>query len=65
MEDFWSRQANAQTESFEFAPFGISARITANQPEVLAAASLSAGRFSQATESNGQAMRIQLVVRKR
>ncbi len=45
-EDFWSRQANAQTASFEFAPFGIPATITANQPELLAAVKLSAGRFS-------------------
>ncbi|MBI1877611.1 MAG: hypothetical protein HYR94_05165 [Chloroflexi bacterium] len=46
IEDFWSRQANTQTTSFEFAPFGVPARITSNQPEVLAAARLSAGRFS-------------------
>jgi hypothetical protein len=63
MEDFWSRQANAQTVSFEFAPLGMPAKISANQPEVLAAARLSAGRFSQAAESNGQTMRIQIVVR--
>jgi hypothetical protein len=63
MEDFWSRQANSQTESFEFAPLGMPAKISANQPEVLAAARLSAGRFSRATESNGQAMRIRIVVR--
>lgn len=46
LPDFWSRQANTQTESFEFTPFGIPARITANRPEVLSAAHLSAGRFS-------------------
>jgi hypothetical protein len=63
MEDFWSRQTNAQTESFEFAPLGMPAKISANQPEVLATARLSAGRFSQAAESNGQAMRLQIVVR--
>jgi hypothetical protein len=48
-EDFWSRQTNAQTELFEFAPFDIPATITANRPEVLAAAQLSAGRFSRAS----------------
>lgn len=46
LPDFWSRQTNAQTEAFEFSPFGIPARITANQAEVLEAALLSAGRFS-------------------
>jgi len=49
-EDFWSRQTNAQTEVFEFSPFGIPTAITTNQPEVLAAARLSAGRFSRASE---------------
>ncbi|MBE7553502.1 MAG: hypothetical protein HS126_20720 [Anaerolineales bacterium] len=44
--DFWSRQANTQTESFEFTPFGIPARITANRSGVLSAAHLSARRFS-------------------
>ncbi len=72
--DFWSRQANAQSASFEFAPFGISARITANQPEVLSAARLSAGRFSLLEDSrlrpgllstealDSQPIHIQLVV---
>jgi len=62
-EDFWSRQANAQVYSFDCAPFGIPTRITANQAEVLAAARLSAGRYSQATESGGQPIQIQIVVR--
>jgi hypothetical protein len=63
MEDFWSRQSNTQTESFEFEPFGHPAIITANRPEVLAAAHLSAGRFSRAVKSSGgQSMRIQLAV---
>ncbi len=53
-EDFWSRQSNAQTASFEFAPLSIPAQITANQPEVLAAARLSAGRFSLLEESKLQ-----------
>lgn len=61
-EDFWSRQANAQTVSFDFAPFGIPAKITANRPEILAAAHLSAGRFSQATLSNSWPIQIQMVV---
>ena len=63
LPDFWSRQRNAQTELFEFEPLGIPATITANRPEVLVAARLSAGRFSQAATSNGQPIRIQLVVR--
>ncbi|MGH2593742.1 MAG: hypothetical protein ACRDGG_09540 [Anaerolineae bacterium] len=61
-EDFWSRQANAQAYSFDCAPFGIPARITANQAEVLAAARLSAGRYSQATESSGEPIEIQIAV---
>jgi hypothetical protein len=63
--DFWSRQANAQTESFDFTPFGIPARITANRPEVLSAAHLSAGRFSLSPIPNPQLLtpiQIQLVV---
>lgn len=51
-EDFWSRQANIPTDSFEFAPCGIPTRITANQPDILAAAKLSAGRFSLATTTS-------------
>ena len=65
MEDFWSRQANTQTEWFEFDPFGHKAIITANRPDVLDAARLSAGRFSRAGgQHGGQPMRIQLVVRR-
>lgn len=63
LPDFWSRQRNAQTELFEFEPLGTPAIITANRPEVLVAARLSAGRFSQAAQSNGQPIRLQLVVR--
>jgi hypothetical protein len=47
LPDFWSRQANTPTESFEFAPFGLPAQIAANRPEILAAAHLSAARFSR------------------
>ena len=62
-EDFWSRRANAQTEMFEFAPFGIPAKITANQPDVLAAAHLSSGRFSRgAAITAGQEISLQIVV---
>ena len=62
-EDFWSRRANAQTEIFELAPFGIPAKITANRPDVLAAAQLSAGRFSRAAESTAEIpITIQIVV---
>jgi hypothetical protein len=76
IEDFWSRQANSQTESFEFAPFGNPTRITANQPEVLSAAHLSSGRFSLFEESRlksglllphkprGRSIHIQLVAGK-
>jgi len=62
-EDFWSRQANAQTETFEFAPFGMPATITANEPALLAAAYLSAGRFSQAKPHLEKTISMQLVVR--
>jgi hypothetical protein len=61
-EDFWSRKANAQVEKFEFSPFGIPAQITANERQVLAAAQLSAGRFSRAAEQSGRLMQIQIVV---
>jgi hypothetical protein len=64
-DDFWSRQTHTQTASFEFAPFGIPARITANQPEILAAARLSAGRFSLPSTSDPRPLTpicIQLVV---
>lgn len=50
-EDFWSRRANARPATFEFTPLGIPARITANRPELLAAAGWSAGRFSPAQRS--------------
>jgi hypothetical protein len=45
-EDFWSRRANAQKFSFEFAPLGTTTMITANDPAGLAAVSLSAKRFA-------------------
>jgi hypothetical protein len=65
MEDFWSRQGNTQSESFEFDPFGHKAIITANRLDVLAAARLSAGRFSRAEgQHSDQPMRIQMVVRR-
>lgn len=63
-EDFWSRQANAQTDTFECAPLGIPAKISANQPEVLAAARLSAGRFSRTADPLAdRPIGIKLVVR--
>lgn len=63
-EDFWSRQANTQTEVFEFAPFGLLAKISANQAGALAAAHLSAGRFSRAAQTAAKrAVAIQIVVR--
>ncbi len=61
-EDFWSRQANAQKFSFEFAPFGVPTEITANDPAALTAAQLSSRRFSRIVEPSGQAIRIQIVV---
>jgi hypothetical protein len=60
-EDFWSRQANAQTETFEFTPFGMPARITTNEPALLAAAHLSAGRFSRAKPHDEKPISMQLV----
>ncbi len=63
-EDFWSRQANRQTEVFELAPFGIPTKITANHPHVLQAAHLSAARFSQAEiVSKTRPLLIQIVVK--
>lgn len=63
LEDFWSRQANAQTHTFEFAPFGMPVIITANRPEPLETAiRLSAERFSEAGRLEGQVIRLQLVV---
>jgi hypothetical protein len=62
-EDFWSRQFNAQTALFNCTPFGISTCITANRAEILTAAKLSAARFSQTVEPNGQEIRVQIVVR--
>jgi hypothetical protein len=62
LPDFWDRQANVQTETFEFAPCGIRTRVTANRPPVLAAARLSAGRFSQSEKRTGEPIWIQIVV---
>lgn len=61
-EDFWSRQANAQTETFEFTPFGMPSTITTNDPALLAAAHLSAGRFSRAKPHLEKPISMQLVV---
>ncbi|MEK7784455.1 MAG: hypothetical protein AAB658_03375 [Chloroflexota bacterium] len=63
-EDFWSRQANAQKFSFDFAPFGAPTEITANDPIALTAAQLSSRRFSRATEPGGKNIRLQIVVGK-
>lgn len=62
-EDFWSRQANTQTHSFVFAPFGTPAGITANTAEMLKAAHLSADRFSSSGEPGQHPIRVRLVVR--
>lgn len=63
-DDFWLRRDTAQTHAFEFAPFGIPAKISANQADVLAAAQLSAGRFSRAgTPTTGKSASIKIVVR--
>ncbi|MBI3758851.1 MAG: hypothetical protein HY269_03755 [Deltaproteobacteria bacterium] len=64
-EDFWSRQANAQKFSFDFAPFGVPTEITANDPTMLVAAQLSSRRFSRATEPGGKNIHLQIVVGKR
>ncbi|RME70589.1 MAG: hypothetical protein D6784_16480, partial [Chloroflexi bacterium] len=63
--DFWSRRDNAQTHVFEFAPLGMPARITANQPAVLDAARLSAGRFSRAPAADSPPVQVQVVVTRR
>ncbi|GAB4456177.1 MAG: hypothetical protein Fur0044_50160 [Anaerolineae bacterium] len=59
LPDFWSRQANTPTHSFEFAPFGVPTQITTNRPELLSAARLSAGRFSQPPTPNPQPPNLQ------
>jgi hypothetical protein len=65
LPDFWERQAGAQVETVELAPFGVPFRITANRPEPLAAASLSAGRFSQDTgATSAKPARIRVLVRR-
>jgi hypothetical protein len=61
-EDFWSRRANAQIHTFACAPYGIQASIMANQPHALEAARLSAGRYSTASDSGSQPIRIQLAI---
>ncbi len=61
--DFWGRQAHAPHHRFESAPGGTPLTITANSPEVLPAAHLSAGRFSRSEARVGQAMCLNLVVR--
>jgi hypothetical protein len=61
-DDFWSRRANAQTHAFECAPYGIPARITANQADVLEAARLSARRYSRAEAIAGRPIRIHIAV---
>ncbi len=60
--DFWSRQANAQKFSFDFAPFGVPTEIMANDPAALTAAQLSSKRFSRTTEPGGKNIHIQIVV---
>jgi hypothetical protein len=63
-EDFWSRRVNTPTEVFEFAPLGLLAKISANWSDVLAAAHLSAGRFSRAAEAaTERVITIQIIVR--
>nr|MBI2905901.1 hypothetical protein [Chloroflexota bacterium] len=61
-EDFWSRRANVQRHSFTFAPFGVPTEITANDPVVLPAAKLSAGRYSRAPNVGGRPIRVSIVV---
>lgn len=60
--DFWDRRANAQTERFDFAPLGIPATITANQPQVLAAARLSARRFTPSPVQPAPPIELKIVV---
>jgi len=66
MDDFWSRQSNAQKFSFDFAPFGVPCEITANDPAALAAAQLSSRRYSRAeTSSVSKTLRVSIVVSQR
>jgi hypothetical protein len=62
-EDFWSRQANRQSHSLIQVPFGMPLGITANSPEALDAARLSAGRFSSWGEPGSARAQIRMVVR--
>ncbi len=47
-EDFWSRQHNEQRYSTELAPLGMSATVSCNDENILAAVALSEDRFSRA-----------------
>ncbi len=62
-DDFWSRQANAQTCSFRFAPLGVPAEITANHESGLAAARLAAPRYCSSEPAGEATLRLQIVVR--
>lgn len=62
-QDFWSRQANAQTHALTFGAVGTPVTITANSPTILPAAQISAHRFSQHTASAAQAMHIRFIER--
>jgi hypothetical protein len=61
-DDFWGRQRNEQRYSQRFRPLGWSGQVTAHQPDVLAAAELSAGRFSQAAPTSAPDWLIKIVV---
>jgi hypothetical protein len=61
-EDFWSRQQSEQTEWLEMMPMGIPVRISANQPGILKAVKLSAGRFSSAAQSSLWTVSLKIVV---
>ncbi|HEY4690442.1 MAG TPA: hypothetical protein VIK33_14090 [Anaerolineae bacterium] len=61
-DDFWSRRANAQTHVFECAPYGIPATISSNDEGVLAAARLSAARYSRSDIQRGRPIRIRCIV---
>jgi hypothetical protein len=62
-DDFWSRQANAQRYSFNFAPLGLRAEITANDESVLTAARLAAARYGKGEPCRDTTLHIHIIVR--
>lgn len=61
-DDFWSRDNNRQNYHYALSACGTAVLVTANQPEILAAARLSAERFSRAAPDGDAPIRLRLVV---